>query len=473
MTPEQLKASILQMAIQGKLVEQRPEEGTAEELYQKIQKEKQKLIKEGKIKKEKPLEEIREDEIPFDIPESWKWVRLGKIMLSITAGGDKPNDFIEVKDKQHPIPVVANGVTNDGIIGYTSEVRAKAGTITVAGRGTIGFSVYRKYDYCPVVRLIVIEIPQVVCPEYIQYVIQALPEKSVGTSIPQLTVPMLFPKLIPLPPIDEQHRIVSKIEELLPYVDHYAASYEKLEQFNAKFPEDMKKSILQYAIQGKLVEQRPEEGTGEQLYQKIQKEKQKLIKEGKIKKEKPLEEIKEDEIPFDIPESWKWVRLSDVVDVRDGTHDSPGYIPKGYPLITGKDFYNGYFELSKTKYISDKDYTEIVKRSKVEVGDILFSMIGGNIGSMIMITEENYFDMAIKNVALFKQYDYSLGMSDYLLLFLKSQVTNMQAVAKGGAQSFVSLSLLRNYIIPLPPINEQKRIVKKVNEMMVYCERLQ
>ena len=136
---------------------------------------------------------------------------------------------------------------------------------------------------------------------------------------------------MPLAPLEEQHRIVAKIEELLPYVDRYAAAYEKLEQFNAKFPEDMKKSILQYAIQGKLVEQRPEEGTGEDLYHQIQTEKQRLIKEGKIKKEKPLAEIAEDEIPFDIPESWKWVRLSDVIDVRDGTHDSPKYVPVGIP----------------------------------------------------------------------------------------------------------------------------------------------
>ena len=116
-----------------------------------------------------------------------------------------------------------------------------------------------------------------------------------------------------MPPLEEQHRIVAKIEELLPYVDRYAVAYEKLEQFNTKFPENMKKSILRYAIQGKLVEQRAEEGTGEELYQQIQAEKQRLIQEKKIKKEKPLAEISEDEIPFDIPESWKWARFSSVI----------------------------------------------------------------------------------------------------------------------------------------------------------------
>ena len=122
---------------------------------------------------------------------------------------------------------------------------------------------------------------------------------------------MLKNSLVPLPPLAEQKRIVAKIEELLSLIDRYAVAYEKLEQFNAKFPEDMKESVLQYAIQGKLVEQRPEEGTGEELYRQIQTEKQRLIKEGKIKKEKPLPKITEDELPFDIPESWKWCRLSD------------------------------------------------------------------------------------------------------------------------------------------------------------------
>ena len=136
-----------------------------------------------------------------------------------------------------------------------------------------------------------------------------------GTAQPNLAAKSLEQFLIPLPPLYEQKRIVAKIEELLPLVDRYAVAYEKLEQFNTKFPEDMKRSILQYAIQGKLVEQRPEEGTGEELYQQIQAKKQRLVKEGKIKKEKPLPEITEDEVPFDIPESWAMVRFGSVVSL--------------------------------------------------------------------------------------------------------------------------------------------------------------
>ena len=214
--PVDMQKSILQMAMQGKLVPQLPEEGTGEELYQQIQVEKQCLTKSGTVKKEKPLPEITEDEIPFDIPESWTWARLGKISNTIFAGGDKPQDFKETQDDIHRYPVIANGITNDGILGYTGTPTAKAKTITVAGRGTIGFSLYREYEYCPIVRLIVVEQSSYICPQYLQYVLKALPEKSLGTSIPQLTVPMLYPKLIPLPPLAEQKRIVTKLEEILP-----------------------------------------------------------------------------------------------------------------------------------------------------------------------------------------------------------------------------------------------------------------
>lgn len=145
---------------------------------------------------------------------------MNNIAYGIFAGGDKPKDFSLIKDDEHPYPVIANGTTNEGILGYTGIATAKSGTITVAGRGTIGFSLYREYDYCPIVRLIVIEQSKYILPKYLQYVLEALPEESLGTSIPQLTVPMLKPKLVPLPPLAEQHRIVSQIAEIMPFIDN-------------------------------------------------------------------------------------------------------------------------------------------------------------------------------------------------------------------------------------------------------------
>ena len=179
----------------------------------------------------------------------------------------------------------------------------------------------------------------------------------------------------------------------------------------------------------------------------------------------------DEEIRFEIPQGWEWVRLNSYSDVRDGTHDTPQYVVSGYPLITSKDFIGGIFDFSKTKYIDEQTFIEINKRSNVQIGDILFSMIGGNIGSMILITKENYFDMAIKNVALFKQYIYNDILIKYLYLYLQSQVVSIKNTASGGAQSFVSLNMLRNYLMPIPPLNEQNRIIEKFKSLDFVIQR--
>ena len=231
---------------------------------------------------------------------------------------------------------------------------------------------------------------------------------------------------------------------------------------------DLKNALLQEAVQGKLVPQIASEGNARDLLEEIRKEKAKLVKEGKLKKEKPFEEIKEDEISFDIPANWCWCRLGDAIDVRDGTHDTPAYIQRGYPLITSKDFRGDHFDLSKTKYISKQDYDLINQRSKVEIGDILFSMIGGNIGNKILITTENYFEMAIKNVALFKNNTNVYNL--YLFYVLEYYTKEFQNYSVGGAQTFVSLNFIRNYPFPLPPLAEQKRIVTAIEKFMPLIE---
>ena len=469
MTPKELKNSILQLAIQGRLVEQRPEEGTAQELYEQIQAEKQRLIQEGKIKKEKPLPEITEDEKPFEIPESWMWVRLGNIVKSISAGGDKPKIFSKEKTEKCPIEVLSNGEKNCGIFGYTNIPTITERSLTVSGRGTIGYTEIRTQPYVPIVRLLAILPLKNTYLEYLKVVIQASSEYGIGSAVKQLTVPMLIPKLIPLPPLAEQKRIVAKIEELLPLVDRYEAAWTRLEDFNRRFPEDMKKSILQQAIQGKLVEQRPEEGTAQELYEQIQAEKRRLIKEGKIKKEKPLPEITEDEKPFEIPESWMWVRFSEVVDVRDGTHDTPKYVSEGIPLVTSKNLVNGKIDFDTAKLISKEDATAINMRSEVNTGDILFAMIG-TIGNPVLVEKGREF--CIKNMALFKPIGNRLFDMKYFLLFLQKEQEQMKKSASGGVQAFVSLKFLRNYLLPLPPLTEQKRIVARLEELLPLCERL-
>ena len=484
MTPQELKKSILQLAIQGKLVEQRPEEETAEELYKQIQAEKQALIKAGKIKKEKPLPEITEDEIPFEIPENWKWVHLNQIAESgLGKTLDKAKNTGELCWYLCSINVYWNGISLETVktAKFTEDDKAKyrlkRGDLLICEGGDVGRSAIWDSDEEMYYQnaLHRVRFFGGILSAFFRYVVECykgigiIDEYSKGMTIKHLVQNSLYAMWLPLPPLAEQKRIVAKIEELLPLIERYEKAWSRLEDFNKRFPGDMQKSILQMAIQGKLVEQRPEEGTSEELYKQIQAEKQALIKAGKIKKEKPLPEIAEDEIPFEIPESWKWVRFSAVIDVRDGTHDTPKYVVDGIPLVTSKNLVDGRIDFETAKNISVEDANAINIRSRVDNGDILFAMIG-TIGNPVLVKKDREF--SIKNMALFKQIDASLLDMRYVLFFLQRAQSDMKAIANASVQSFVSLTVLRNYLFPLPPLAEQKRIVARLEELLPLCEKI-
>lgn len=233
---------------------------------------------------------------------------------------------------------------------------------------------------------------------------------------------------------------------------------------------ELRQSILQAAVQGKLVPQDPNDEPASELLKRIQQEKAWLIKEGKIKKEKPLPPILEDEIPYDLPEGWVWCRLYDYCDVRDGTHDTPRYVKDGIPLITSKNLKNGNVSFENVKYISLEDHMTISLRSKVDNGDILFAMIG-SIGNPTVVNCD--IEFSIKNVALFKPYPSTDFNGEYLYRVLLLIQNEMKQIASGGVQSFVSLNFLRRYLIPIPPVNEQQRIVTKIDELMTLCNELE
>jgi len=275
MTPQELKNSILQLAIQGKLVEQRPEEGTGEELYRQIQKEKQRLFKEGKLKKEKPLPETTEDEIPFDIPESWMWVKFADV-IDYNMGKTPPRAEIQWWENDFPWVSIADMPESGHIVSTKEKVSklaikekfgnkiSKAGTLIMSFKLTVGRVSILGIDAVHNEAIISIYPIFDVNNCFQSYLFQILPlitrngdtkDAIKGRTLNSDSINNL---LIPLPPLTEQKRIVAKIEELLPYIDRYEAAWTKLEDFNKRFPVDMQKSILQYAIQGKLVEQRPE-----------------------------------------------------------------------------------------------------------------------------------------------------------------------------------------------------------------------
>ncbi len=469
MKAQDLKNSILQQAIQGRLVEQRPEDGTAEELYQKIQAEKQKLIKEGKIKKEKPLPPITEDEIPFDIPETWKWARLEDIVSSIPT---KKHQILQSQiDKKGKYPVVSQSSSLiEGYCNNEDKIFFHKYPVLIFGDHT---KCIKFIDFDFVVGADGVKLLEPYC-DYGKYLYYTLTYFIINMTDRGYSRHYQFIKNqeIPLPPLGEQKRIVAKIEELEPLINQYDQAEQELSVLNDKFPEQLKKSILQQAIQGKLVEQRPEDGTAEELYQKIQAEKQKLIKEGKIKKEKTLPPINPNELPFDIPETWKWVRLSDLglINPRNNIPDE-----KEVTFIPMNCLYN---EISKTPNTNNKKIWKDLKKGYTHVAenDIILAKITPcfeNGKSAILKNLINGFGGATTEVHVFR----SLGHLNlkYVLLYLKSPIFMGYAtkhMTGTAGQKRVPTEVFANYYFPLPPLEEQNRIVEKIEKIFANFENL-
>ena len=486
MTPQELKNSILQLAIQGKLVPQRAEEGTAEELYNQIQAEKQKLIKAGKIKKEKPLPAITDDEKPFEIPDSWKWVRLWEIASvlggkRIPAGRKLTNEntghiYIRVSDMKDDSVSVDNlmYVPKDIYPSISRYIIHKEDIyITVAGTiGRIG-KIPEELDGANLTenadRIVFSIINQ-------DWFINCLKSNIVKSQIADVTTKVGQPKLaikriqellLPLPPLAEQKRIVAKIEKLLPYVERYEKAYNELQQLNKRFPGDLQKSVLQLAIQGRLVPQCPEEGNAEDLYKQIQTEKQNLIKAGKIKKEKPLPAITDNEKPFEIPESWKWVRLGEIGYSNIGlTYNPKDITDNGVIVLRSCNIQN-----------NDMSYEDIV-RVKMEIpqnkmcckGDILICARNGSkrlVGKAAIIDREGMSFGAFMAI-------YRSQCNKYILKVINSSYFKNTLLGDTGTTTInqITQNMLKNVPVPLPPIVEQKRIVAKLEEILPLCDKL-
>lgn len=295
-------------------------------------------------------------------------------------------------------------------------------------------------------------------------------ENSKGVAYPAINDDRLYRAVIALPPLAEQKRIVSKIEELLPYIDRYEQAWSKLEQFNSRFPEDMKKSLLQYAIQGKLVEQCPEEGTAEELFTQIQEEKQRLIAEKKIKKEKSLPEITDDEKPFDIPESWKWVRWGDLSQSIQYGYNAPAQESGRIKMVRISDIQDGRVMWDSVPYCEIKE--EDIPAYLLGSNDILFARTGGTVGKSYLVKEVP--EEAIYAGYLIRTQYSSLLCPEYLKYFMESQLywEQLRNGTIATAQPNCNGKTLSKMILPLPPIVEQKRIVEKLEQLLPLCERL-
>lgn len=511
---KKLRELILELAVRGKLVPQDPGDEPASVLLDKIAKEKARLVKEGKIKKEKPLPEISEEEKQFELPDGWEWVRLETCIELVSGQHLQPGEYNESGEG---MPYLT-GPSDFGAIEpianrWTHTVKAISVQndilITVKGSG-IGKTNVLGYEKAAMGRQLMAVRPIIMNRNFMKTVLDinynVFQGKRIGIAIPGIGRDEILHHLMALPPLAEQHRIVAKVDELMAICDQLeqqqtdndslhqtlvdtllstltdAADPGELELawqriadhfvtlfITERSIDQLKQAILQLAVMGKLVPQDPSDEPASVLLEKIAKEKARLIKEGKIKKEKPLPEIGEDEKSFELPDGWKWTRFGNCYDVRDGTHASPKPKPKGFPLVTSKNLYSGRLDLSNVNFISEEDHLRIIERSKVDRNDILLAMIG-SIGNPLIVDTDVEF--SIKNVALFKYYCRELSVPKYLKVVLDVASRKMRENASGGVQSFISLGKLRQHVVALPPLIEQHRIVAKVDELMAVCDAL-
>lgn len=539
MTAQQLKNSILQMAVQGKLVPQDPSDEPASALLERIKAEKQELIKAGKIKKDKKSSEIFRgasrnlpyayceqigkeirnisDEIPFEIPDSWEWCRLSDITIKEIKRGKSPvyADSGSVLVFAQKCNVKTGGINislakylaDSAISKYPQEEYMQDGDIIVnsTGTGTLGrigmYSNEDNHDNMPLVPDSHVTIVRVCSDisQYIYYILKwyqpYLEESGEGsTKQKELKADRIKELFIPIPPLAEQHRIVAKIEELLPYIERYGKAEEHLTALNTTFPEALKKSILQEAVQGKLVPQNPDDEPASVLLERIKAEKQALIKAGKIKRDKhesvivtrdkiPYEIIdgKErciaDEVPFELPEGWALIRLNDIGIYRKGPFGSS--LTKSMFVPKGADTVKVYEQKNAIKkdhtlgdyYITRQYYEDKMQGFTVSAGDIIVSC-AGTIGETYVMPDN--IELGIINQALMRMTIFAPIDIDYFLMYFDYVLKNSaRESSKGSAiKNIPPFEIFKQLLLPLPPLAEQKRIVAKIEEIMPYINTI-
>lgn len=494
MTAEELKNSILHLALQGRLVSQEREEGTGNELLSRILNEKNRLIKDGYLKRDNIT---AEDEPPFDIPETWAWARLNDLVSKNIKRGKSP----KYVSKSRTLVFAQKCNTKKGNIdlslclyldesklpNYPAEefMMDKDIVINSTGNGTLGrVGFYRdsdnpmKLSIVPDSHVTVIRPNKFMFTEFmlwgLKYYQPYLEKLGTGsTNQTELGAKTLKALFFPVPPLAEQKRIVAKIEELMPYVDQYAIASTKLNVLNTTFPDQMKKSILQQAVQGKLVPQDPSDEPASVLLEKIAEEKLKLIKEGKIKKQKPLASITENEVPFEIPESWKWARLGSLLtDTEAGKSPQCKNRPANkeeWGVIKTTAIQDGFFVKEENKVLPSE--FEIKRNQIIHQGDLLITRAGPqNRTGITCVVEEKIDNLILSDKTVRLKYIEGLVNPFYLMFALKSpKIQRYITGAKSGmaaSQVNISQDKMKQFLIPIPPFKEQQRIVDRLDDVL-------
>lgn len=489
-----LRQSVLQAAMQGKLTTQKAEDGDARDLLLAIREEKEKLVKEKKSKKEKPLAPIADGEIPFDIPENWVWCRLGEIYCVLN--GDRGKNYPAKSSLKHEgnIPFISalnlngyNVAVDDKLLFATQEQynklnagKLKYNDTVLCIRGSIGKHGRFQFNVGAISSSLVIIRPYVTqeLAEYLGFYLDSniftleVTKYNNGTAQPNLAAADLKKFIIPLPPLPEQQRIVSRIDALMKEIEELEQTEKELEAIKAAFPADMKASLLQAAMEGKLTEQKAEDGDARGLLLATRKEKEKLVKEKKIKKEKPLTPITDEEIPFDIPENWVWCRLAEIcTKLVDGDHNPPKGTNKKTPYImaSSKNINNDKLvNLESVRYLSKEVFEKENQRTQAKAGDIFFTSVGSLGRSCVYNENINICFQRSVSVITTLAYNYFLKYC-----FDSPAIQNkVLKEATGTAQKGFYLNQLAAMAIPLPPLAEQHRIVEKLDQLLPLCDSL-
>ena len=492
MTPEQLRASILQYAMEGKLVKQDPNDESASELLQKIEKKKDELIKEKKIRKIKKLPTITDDIEPFSIPKTWDWKYLSDIANITKLAGFEYTKYIKPNLTNKGIPIfkaknIQSGKTLNDFENYIPEklsdelVRSQLNKkclltpyVGSIGKVAIFSGKYKAHLGSNVGKIEMIKNEgQGIDEEFIMYYLQSphgfdqLTKYLKSTAQPSISITALREVIVPLPPLEEQKRIVAKIEKLMPLVDEYAESYNRLQKIDNEFEDKLKQSVLQYAMEGKLVKQNPSDEPASELIKKIENEKAELVKEGKIKKSKKLPTIADDEKPFDITDNWEWVRLDSLALVLNGDRGKnyPGkqyWISEGIPFINAGALGEKNINKSKINYISEQRFN-LLRAGFIKNNDILYCL-RGSLGKM-SISRINRGAIA-SSVCIIRLFDDQI--LNYIWIVLNSEFGKylIKEFENGTAQPNLSANNIKKYYLPIPPLEEQKRIVAKIEKIM-------
>ena len=478
---EALRKKVIDLAIQGKLTEQLPSDGDAEILYAQIQEEKTKQIKEGKIKKEKPLPETTDTDIPFAIPQNWKWVRFGETTFIERGGSPRPIksyitdsedgiNWIKIGDVEKGGKYIYS--TKEKIIpeGEKKSRRVYPGDFLLTNSMSFGRPYISKVEGCIHDGWLLIRDLKGFSADYLYYLLSSsymygqFCNKASGATVDNLNIDKVNTAMIPLPPLEEQKRIAEVIDKI-------DVSIKTIDDLQEKYSNDLavlKSKIIDAGIQGKLTEQLPEDGDAEDLYAQILSQKSQLIKEGKIKKEKPLPDIAADEIPFEIPKNWKWVRWGTVVNVVSArrVHQSD-WRKEGIPFYRAREIAKlaDTGSVDNDLFISEELYNDFSKSGVPQCGDLMVTGVG-TLGKTYVVKENEKFYYKDASVLCFENY---AGLeASFLKYLMDSETMHAQINSNSGGTTVDTLTMVRmnQYLMPLPPLEEQRRIVAKLEAIM-------